>query len=191
MKLLYELSFLSLSLCLSFFQASEKRMILKGPGGGQRPGRVWALQPGCPARQLEGARSSWEPRQESVRTQQHPLWFLKHPLICSLCQKEGKMGVNLPFGKGRNQAPKRGSNSPKAPEQEPTYYSPRPPGFPHGPPSVSPQSLTIPPPQHTPLCILVVGSLPSLIRIDMGSWAWTMQTHLSVPFPAQSGKGDP
>ena len=56
MKLLYELSFLSLSLCLSFFQASEKRMILKGPGGGQRPGRVWALQPGCPARQLEGAR---------------------------------------------------------------------------------------------------------------------------------------
>ena len=91
------------------------------------------------------------------------------------------MGVILPFGKGRNQAPKRGSNSPEAAVQKPSYYSPLPPGFLQGLPSVSPQSLTIPPPQHTPLCILVVSSLPSLICIDMGSWAWTMQTHLSVP----------
>lgn len=91
------------------------------------------------------------------------------------------MGVILPFGKGRNQAPKRESNSPEAAVQEPTYYSPPPPGFPHGLPSVSPQYLTIPPPQHTPLCILVVSALPSLIRIDIGSWAWTMQIHLLVP----------
>ena len=131
------------------------------------------------------------PQREEVCTHQHPLWFRSILLpVPSPGGREARWGSFSHLAEGIK--PQRGEVThlkPQGGSQPITAHCLL--GFPLGSPSVFPQSPSIPPPLHPHLCILVVSSLPSLICLDMGSWAWIMQTHLAVPGTStESGKGD-
>lgn len=84
-------------------------MVLKGAGRGQRLAR-------CGPCSLAALPHSWKelgPAESPSRKApiQHPLWFSKHPLTCSLFQEEGKAELMFSFLRGETQAPERGSNS--------------------------------------------------------------------------------